>query len=107
MITRKAALNRLISELKATLKFAMHNKCGDIPTEKIELFADELRAARELSVSKETLDINEACAELGGISPATFYNWIGRGRLPEGKKKKEVVVWNKEDIKNAKQYIKC
>jgi len=80
--------------------------CGDMSIEYIELFRKELKAARELSYSDDCINIDEACAELGGISHATFYNWIGRGRVPKGMKKKETIVWNKKDIENAKQYMK-
>ena len=105
MVTRKAIIERLKHEIKLCLKLAMSG-CGDLSIEQIDMFCKELKAARELAYSDNYIDINEACSELGGISHATFYNWIGRGRLPEGKKKREVVVWNKKDIENAKQYMK-
>jgi len=104
-MTLKAARKRLIVELIETLKFVRKGYC-DFTADEINLFASELLAIREMTLQKDFMNIDEACAELGGISHATFYNWIGRRRLPEGKKKKEVVVWNKKDIENAKQYMK-
>lgn len=55
---------------------------------------------RELSIPRFALRRDEAAASLA-ISPSTFDNWIGDGKMPKGRKIGGVTLWDAESIRNA------
>lgn len=55
---------------------------------------------RELSIPRFALRRDEAAASLA-ISPSTFDNWVGEGRMPKGRKIGGVTLWDAESIRSA------
>ncbi|CAH0154169.1 hypothetical protein SRABI05_00621 [Agrobacterium fabrum] len=55
---------------------------------------------RELSIPRFALRRDEAAASLA-ISPSTFDNWVGEGRMPRGRKIGGVTLWDAESIRSA------
>lgn len=55
---------------------------------------------REISIPRFALRRDEAAASLA-ISPSTFDNWIGEGKMPKGRKIGGVTLWDAESIRTA------
>lgn len=55
---------------------------------------------REISIPRFALRCDEAAASLA-ISPSTFDNWIGEGKMPKGRKIGGVTLWDAESIRTA------
>lgn len=55
---------------------------------------------RELSIPRFALRRAEVAASLA-ISPSLFDIWIGKGRMPKGRKIDGVVLWDAEEVRTA------
>lgn len=55
---------------------------------------------REISIPRFALRRDEAAASLA-ISPSTFDNWIGEGKMPKGRKIGGVTLWDAESIRTT------
>ena len=55
---------------------------------------------REISIPRFALRRAEVAASLS-ISPSLFDVWIGKGRMPKGRKIDGVVLWDTEEVRTA------